>query len=203
MKKTLSILVVLTLFSSIAFAGGINKDPKKSTKTGSTVIKKGSVFKLFYKGDDLDNVRVTIYNSNDEPVFKETLRNTDGFMRPYNLNKLEEGEYKLVIADKHGEQSQSLQHFAEKSQTLIGVIQLSETPEKFVLTIGKKLSPEVVAVKIYNDRNEIIYEQLENIKGDFSKLYDLGKADSYRFEITDSNGTTSIIKNKNILIASK
>ncbi len=202
MKKTVSIFVMLTLISSIVFAGGIVEDPKNPTKNGSTVIKCGAIFKLFYKAESTEDVRVTIYNSDNEPVFKETLRQTEGFMRPYNLNKLEEGEYRLDIADKNGVESKSLHHFAEKSKSLITVIQLLETPEKFLLTIGKKESAEMIGVRIFNERNEVIYEQSERVQGDFSKVYNIKKGNHFRFEITDSNGTRVIDKSKNPLIAS-
>lgn len=203
MKKALSIFVVLTLFSSVLFAGGIGEDPKDPAKTGLAVIKKGSTFKLFYKCKESDKVNVTIYNKKDEVVFKETIRNTDGFVRPYNLNELGEGDYRVVVKDDNCEHTNVLHHYVEKSKSLIGVIQLSDSPEKFVLTVGKKLSPEVIGIKIFNDKNEIVYEQLERIDGDFAKLYNLKEGDSYRFEITDSNGTTSIIKNRNIMASSK
>jgi hypothetical protein len=203
MKKTLSILVMLTLFSSVVFAGGIGDDPKYPGKKGLAVVKQGSVFKLFYKCQESSDVKVTIYNSNNKTIFKETLHDIDGFMRPYNLEKLAEGDYTVVVTDDHCDHTEILHHFAQKSKSLIGVIQLSETPEKFVLTVGKKLSPETIGVRIFNDKNEIVYEQLEHIEGDFAKLYNLKEGDSYRFEITDSNGTTSIIKNRSFLTASK
>lgn len=203
MKKALSIFVVLMLFSSVMFAGGIGEDPKNPAKTGLAVIKQGSTFKLFFKCKESDKVKVTIYNKDNKTVFKETLYRTDGFMRPYNLDKLGEGDYRVVVTDENCEHTNVFHHYAEKSKSLIGVIQLSDSPEKFVLTIGKKSAPEVIGVKIYNDKNEIVYEQLEHVSGDFAKLYNLREGDSYRFEITDSNGTTSIIKNRNIMASSK
>ena len=204
MKKTLYIFVVLTLFSSIAFAGGNGEDPKDPTKSGLAVIKQGSTFKLFYKCKiESDKVKVTIYNKENEAVFRETIHKTNGFMRPYNLDNLGEGDYTVVVADENCDFTNVFHHYAEKSKSLIGVIQLSDAPEKFVLTVGKKLTPEVIGVKIYNDKNEIVYEKLERVSSDFAKLYNLKEGDSYRFEITDSNGTTSIIKNKNILASSK
>ncbi len=202
MKKTLSIFAVLTLFSSVVFAGGID-DPKNPSKTGLAVIKQGSTFKLFYKCEGPDNVKVTIYNNDNKAIFKENIRNVDGFIRPYNLDNLPEGDYRVVVEDGNCEHTNVFHHYVEKSKSLIGVIQLSESPEKFVLTIGKKLSPEIVGVKIYNAENEMVYERLERVSGDFAKLYNLKEGDSYRFEITDSNGTTSIIKNRNILAALK
>ena len=203
MKKTLSILVMLTLLSSVAFAGGIGDDPKSPAKKGLAVIKQGSVFKLFYKCQESDDVRVTIYNSDNKAIFKETLRNVDGFMRPYNFGNLAEGDYTVVVKDDFCDHAELIHHYAEKSNSLIGVIQLSETPEKFVLTVGKKLSPETIGVRIFNDKNEVVYEQIEFVDGDFAKLYNLKEGDSYRFEITDSNGTTSIIKNRSFITASK
>ena len=203
MKKALSILVLLTMVGSVALAGGIGDDPKTPSNKGLAVVKKGSVFKIFYKCNDSDEIRVTIYNNSNKTVFKETIRNVDGFMRPYNFENLAEGDYTLVVTDDFCDHTELLHHYAEKSKSLIGVIQLSETPEKFVLTIGKKLSPESVGVRIFNDKNEIVYEQLEYVDGDFAKLYNLKEGDSYRFEITDSNGTTSIIKNRSFITASK
>jgi hypothetical protein len=88
MKKFLTILVVLAAVSVAVNAKNVDK-PK--SPVGMAVVKTGSIFKLYYKGAKSGDVKVTIYNDNNEKVYTETIRKIDSFMRPYNFSSLKEG----------------------------------------------------------------------------------------------------------------
>src|SRR5688572_2715266 len=98
MKKTFSILVML-LISGVVFAGGTAGPSETSKSSRMAIVKSSDGIKVFYKCSQVGKVRVTIYNQKNDVVFSEEVKSY-GFVRPYNLNKLPEGEYRVVLKDE-------------------------------------------------------------------------------------------------------
>ncbi len=94
--KKISLLLMGVLVSSLTFAGRRDESPK--SVTGMAVIKSNTAsFKLIYKAEAASDVRVKIFDSRDVLVFSETIRKSDGFIRPYNFENLPEGTYSIRI----------------------------------------------------------------------------------------------------------
>jgi hypothetical protein len=72
MKKTLSILAALTIFSTSLFANNIDNP---NAATGMAIMKNGTTVKLFYKGTKQADVKVSIYNAANTLVYSETIKN--------------------------------------------------------------------------------------------------------------------------------
>ena len=101
MKKTFSILVMLMMISSVVLAGG-TLGPSETTKSSKmAIVKSGDGVKVFYKPSEIGKVKVTIYNNKNNVVFSEEVKSRLGFVRPYNLNNLPEGEYRVVMQDEN------------------------------------------------------------------------------------------------------
>ena len=179
-------LVVLTVVFSAASANEI-VDPK--SPMGMAVLKSGSVFKLFYRGETSADVKVTIADSKGNIVYKETLRKVANFARPYNFSSLADGEYVFQIEDEKGKQQQIITYSTiENSKRPMSLIRMAAAPGKYVLSIPNKGS-EVFKVNIFDAKNHLVYSATERINGDFAKLYNLNKiGEGFTFQIEGTNG---------------
>lgn len=190
MKKTFSILMMLMIITSVVFARRMD-NPMAST--GVAVMKNGSIFKLYYKGSQQSDVKISILNDGDRVVFSEVIRKVEGFVRPYNFSNLPQGNYTIAISDKTGEYTEKVNYTIGKVEKLANLVRVTGTNDKFLLTIPNKHADNIT-VKIFDETNNVIYDQTERIVNDFAKIYNLERfSGKFIFEITDSKGITKSI----------
>lgn len=117
-------------------------------------------------------------------------------MRPYNSSSLSEGDYAIEIADEHGVRSGKVTHSFRSSgnnEWFAHVTRLNHPDSRYLLAVANPPSDEIT-VRIYDERNNLLYEETENVDGEFAKLYNLDKVTSNpTFEIRDSEGNVSSI----------
>jgi hypothetical protein len=189
MKKTLSVLLVLMVFSSVVFARRLDNP---GATPSAAVVKTGSTFKLYYKGSQQADVKVSILDAGNHLVFSETIKDVEGFVRPYNFENLPEGDYTIKISDKNGRQIEKISYKQEKSEALSHLLKVAGTDAKYLLTVANRGESDVT-VRIYDNANKMIYSQKEKVSSDFAKVYNLeGIGGEFIFEVTDATGTTSI-----------
>ncbi|HMG92220.1 MAG TPA: hypothetical protein VK589_19320 [Chryseolinea sp.] len=189
MKKTLSVLVVLMVVSSVVFA---RRMENPGASPSAAVVKSGSTFKLYYKGSEQADVKVSIRNGSDQLIFSETIKNVEGFVRPYNFSSLPEGEYTIQISDKSGRQIEKITYKQEKDEALAHLLKVAGTDAKYLLTVSNRGESDVT-VKIYDSSNNVIYNKTEIASKDFARIYNLEKIDGdFTFEVSDAKGTTSL-----------
>jgi hypothetical protein len=187
MKKTLSILAALTIFSTALFANNIDNP---NAATGMAIMKNGTTIKLFYKGTKQADVKVSIYNASNTLVYSETIKNVDGFVRPYNFTNLEEGEYSIELLGENGRQVERVVYKLGKVEKLANVMQVTGETNKYILSVANK-GQDVLTIKIYGDKGVLLYSKTENVNGDFAQVYNLDKYNgSLTFEVSDSKGVT-------------
>ena len=187
MKKTLSILAAITIFSTALFANNIDNP---NAATGMAIMKNGTTVKLFYKGTKQTDVKVSIYNAANTLVYSETIKNVDGFVRPYNFTNLEEGEYSIELLGENGRQVERVFYKLGKVQKLANVMHVTGEPNKYILTVANK-GQDVLTIKIYGDKGVLLYSKTEEVNGDFAQVYNLDKYNGgLTFEVSDSKGVT-------------
>ena len=187
MKKTLSILAAITIFSTALFANNIDNP---NAATGMAIMKNGTTVKLFYKGTKQTDVKVSIYNAANTLVYSETIKNVDGFVRPYNFTNLEEGEYLIELLGENGRQVERVIYKLGKVQKLANVMHVTGEPNKYILTVANK-GQDVLTIKIYGDKGVLLYSKTEEVNGDFAQVYNLDKYNGgLTFEVSDSKGVT-------------
>lgn len=188
MKKTLSVLVLLMIVSSVVFARRL-ENPGASSN--AAVVKIGSTFKLYYKGSQQADVKVLIRDASNTVLFSETIKKSDGFVRPYNFEYLPEGDYTIQITDETGRHIEKITNKREKSETTAHLLKVSGTSAKYLLTVSNKEDSDVT-VRIYDDSNNVIYNKIELVSKDFAKVYNLdGIPGQFTFEVTDATGTAT------------
>lgn len=193
MKKTFAFLTVVMIISSVVFARP-NDDP--GSASGVAVIKNGKTFKLYYKNAELSNVKISIRDASDKVVFTETLRNTTGFVRPYNFSTLEQGNYTMEISDKSGIHTESITIEREpRTNKTARLFKVPGEDGKFMLTVANRSSNDIT-VRIFDSSNAMIYSGAESIEENFAKVYNLQQySGKFTFEITDGKGNTETVSN--------
>jgi len=185
MKKTLLVLSLVLLVSSVSFARRLETP---ESKNGVGIMKNGSTFTLFYKASQPSRVKVSIYDATGKLLFTEVIRKLDGFSRPYNFSKLAEGEYTIEVVDNNQRQVEKVNYTQDKVENLINISRVSGTTNKYLLTVPRK-SDGVISVKIYGNNNQVLYNQQESVQGDFARVYKLENvSSSVLFIVTDSKG---------------
>lgn len=187
MKKTLSILAAITIFSTALFANNIDNP---NAATGMAIMKNGTTVKLFYKGTKQADVKVSIYNAANTLVYSETIKNVDGFVRPYNFTNLQEGEYSIELLGENGRQVERVIYKLGKVEKLANVMHVTGEANKYILTVANK-GQDVLTIKIYGDKGVLLYSKTEEVNGDFAQVYNLDKYNGgLTFEVSDSKGVT-------------
>ena len=184
MKKIFFLVVALMAVGFVHANGTSPESP-----VGMSVIKSGDVVKLFYRGEKSGKVKVTIYNDDGQKVFVEVMRNIEEFMRPYNFSSLPEGNYTIEIADSQGTRSQSVKHslYVPEEKTFAHLTRLGAEP-RYMLAVPNAGS-DVLTVRIFDGRDNLLYQGTEVVDGTFAKVYNLDKiGGSHTFEIIDREG---------------
>jgi hypothetical protein len=187
--KKIAILFVGALMSALTFARTGDEGTKSAS--GMTVVKKdGSSYKLIYKSEEAADVTVTIFNTDKHIVFTEIIKKSNGFIRPYNLENLAEGQYTFKIVSGSTSQTEIIDHHATLAKSealkLSALVKIKEG--RYMLSLTTK-SEERLGIKIYNDKDEKLYDDNATASGQFAQLYNLGNVSGlFSFEITDGNG---------------
>jgi hypothetical protein len=191
MKSKLSILTLALVLSYAAKAAAPMFVSVKPTA-------KAEVFNIHYKSTEAGNVRVSILDKNNSEVFTETLFNVISFVRPYNFSELSVGEYTIVIADKNGKQAEKINYTLNHVESFISVSEVANKENKYLLNVTNN-GTENIYVRILAKDGTSLHEQILEVTGKFSLIYDLNKVKptttpSVTFEITSGNGKMETIK---------
>lgn len=186
MKKILTLVFALIV---IGHVNANNIDPK--SPVGMSVVKRGNVVKLFYRGEQSGKVKITIYNEKGFKVFTETMRNKEHFMRPYNFASLPEGNYTIELSDTNGRRFHNVKHSVSYGKRVATLHRLEHERSKYMLSVPN-IGADALTVKIFDEHNTLVYEVTEVIEGNFAKLYNLEKLEGKPvFEIIDQNGNAT------------
>jgi hypothetical protein len=156
----------------------------------AVVKKDGSSYKLIYKSAEASDVIVSILNATNDIVFIETIKKSNGFLRPYNLENLPEGQYTFKIVSGSTSQTETIDLRAATIDSdvlkLASVVKIEEGRYMLALTSKDK---EQVGIRISNENGETLYSESKITSGAFAQVYNLKNGlGLFTFEITASNG---------------
>lgn len=191
--KKFTALFVSVLVSSLTFAR-TGDEVTKSASSFAVVKKADSSYKLIYKSSETSNVTITILNDNKEVMFKETIKNSDGFLRPYNLESLPAGQYTFKIENGLVSQTETIDlrgHADSDALNMASVVKIEEG--RYMLALAGK-GAEQIGIRISNEKGETLYDESEMTKGAFARVYNLvNLSGRISFEITNGNGKVRTI----------
>lgn len=193
MKKITLTLISVLAAGALAMAKGPGQPGESST--GFAVMKSGSaIYKLIYKSNETANVRVAIYNDQQELVFSELIRKKGNFMRPYNFENLPEGQYTVELVSPEGKQVQTIIHRYElPTPSSVHVTRISSEENKYLITAKGE---DEITVRITDDRNQLLRLDRHEVKGEFAQVYNLKKVNGpFTIQVSDKNGKSAVVNN--------
>ena len=183
MKKILAVV-----FALIAIGHADAKGTEPRSPVGMSVVKNGSVIRVFYQGEQTGKVKVLIYNEKGQRVFSEVMKNTENFMRPYNFSSLPDGEYTIEISDEKGKHFKRIAYFREPEERIAYLARLKKGEAKYMLAVLND-GREALTIRIYDERHHLLYKETQVPEGNFAKVYNLNQvAGQHIFEVADQTG---------------
>jgi hypothetical protein len=190
MKKILT-LSASVLICTLVFARGIDGPIKGSSSVAITNVTGSKLYKVYYKSDKPGKVKVSVISENGDAVFNETLKKVDGFLRPYNFDGLTEGKYTIKVEDEYGKTVEKINYKAGRAEKLIQVHKLAGE-NKYLHSISSP-KPEDVFIYIFDDKGNLVHNEIQSINGDFAQVYNLTEMKSFTIEVSDKFGALKTI----------
>lgn len=180
------ILSLLVAVSSTAFGNDV---------PGMAVVAwKGSeVFKVIYKGTTTGRVTMNILDTNGRRMHSKTFTGVDGFICPVNFKGLESGNYVIELVASEGKYQEEINYTPFFELKSIHVSKLLQDEGKFLLAVANAQN-EPIYVKIFDENEQIVYNESKTVDGDFAQVYKLDNGANYTFEVSDSAGNKRYFK---------
>ena len=183
MKKILSLVVALIAISQVNANGTEPHSP-----VGMSVLKNGHLVKVFYQGEETGKVKVTIYNEKGSVVFREIMKDTENFMRPYNFSGLPVGIYTIEVVDGQTKRVKKVSHATAGKKAMAVLTRLRGDENKYMLAIPNE-GRNALTVRIFDSYNKLLYSKRQAVEGDFASIYNLNKLEgAHVFEVADEEG---------------
>jgi hypothetical protein len=167
MRKTGKLLTaLLTVFSAVAFAS----PDSVSLANYCKVIEVGAQkqFKLIYQSPLTSDVQVDILDPNNTVVLTEEIERTDGFVRHFDLRKMENGQYRINVTARDFDY-----------ESLIKVEDWTAEGLRFIPTgnkvafIGSNDSGDDITLFILDDDRNPIHQEEFSKDEDITKIFNL------------------------------
>lgn len=193
MKGIIATAAALVVATSMAMA---SKNTNEATKTSQVKIKQteaAGIYNLRFDSETSGQVTVKIASENGNVLVKDKIGYKNSFERPYNLQSLPDGTYKVSVERDGTVIEETIHHVKnlplKSSNYSVDVAEISN--DKFELTV-KKTGHQVVKVKIADKNGLIYFNDVIDQQGSFKQVFDLSKvvATDVKMEVTVANNTT-------------
>ena len=81
---------------------------------------------MIYKAAEKSNVKLSILDNKGVLIFQETMRQTDGFVRPYNFVNIGEGEYVIELESGNSKRAEKIIYSTGKIERTGKVVNISK-----------------------------------------------------------------------------
>ena len=193
MKTNMRTKIYLVAFLLMGAVATFGKDDPTS---GMAVLsaKGKDVFRVVYKTETTNNVKVMLYNANGEIMHSASINNTKGFILPLNLANLNYGEYRLELTDANGKHIERIAYQNAKAVNNIRVARLTTAQDKFMVSVMSAKS-EKVTVKIFDSYNNLLHNEVKSVSGDFAQVYTVKNlTGACTFEVSDEAGRVKTVQ---------
>jgi len=179
-------VLILALNTGVAFAA----DPV-IPKVVIVNQNEAGVFKLIYGGTQVGKVNLKISDQNGITLFRESINNVDGFIRPVNFTNLNEGEYTIEVSDSYGKFVQKVNYEIEKTESVFHIAKISGE-NRYLLSVAKG---DQLNLNIYDGRDNLVHKETLVINGNLGKVFNLKDVSGEpTFEIWDGSGNVKTVR---------
>jgi hypothetical protein len=188
--KRVSLILAGVVLSTLVWARGTDK-PNTGSSVAVIKVEGSSLFKLLYRSDKAQSVKISLLDEKGNSIFHETLKNKNGFVRPYNLSGIDEGHYTIQVQDENGTTVEKINHVTVKNERLVSVTKISDA-NKYVLRI---VSPEQgdVTIKVFDRDATLLHSETQSVGKAFAQVYNMKDLESFTIEVIDKNGLVKSI----------
>ena len=180
--KKITLLLAGALVSAVALAS----EPGEGSKGLAVVKKNSTTFNLLYQPASSTTVKVAILNEQGEEVYSESIKHTDGFVRPYNFEKLSEGKYTIKVVDGDETMTKTVSYTNARAPKAANVLRLADG--RYLVSVRGAEASGKVTVNIFSGY-QLLHKQIDNVTGDFGQVFTLKNApDDISFEVLNSKG---------------
>lgn len=152
---------------SLSVAGTTNPD--------IVIMNTNSIVKVIYQDDEPCAVRVTIHDEDENLVFKETLRQNYGFIRPYELAELPKGQYKVTVENLLGneikERVVTNQPVREDLFVQVKKVEDNNKQDRYLFTVADPDYREMT-IQILDEERRVLYSDTKQFgKDDYGCVF--------------------------------
>jgi len=197
MKRSRRFLTALLVtFGTFAMASNGTANGPNSKEKVEVVTKEQGLYNLVYKTASSGKYKVSIFNENGRNVYSESFASEMSFTKLFNFSQMEYGTYTMVVTNGASERfTQKIEHKPVNHLK----VDLSPLDEKGKCNLAVQGShKKSVRVVILDQNDKQLYNELIDVKSDFSRSFDLSHITSslVKFQVI-SNGAV-VEKNINL-----
>ncbi len=127
-------------------------------------------FELWYRTGETEKVKIKLLNDKGQTLYQEWVRSKAGFVKPFDLSKLNSGTYTMQVLNGESVLSETIT-LQSATEQFAGLIELSEVAnsKKFILDIDDTVATDL-EMYIVNKDGEVLYNET-TVSG--TKVYNL------------------------------
>ena len=126
------------------------------------------LYQLTYLKDGKCDVKVSIYDGENNKLFSEKLSQKKSFTKSYDISSLEKGVYTFEVEDEQGVVTKSVVY---TPSVLKASVKKNTEGKAEVVVVGTKMDP--VIVNFYDASYNLVYGDYISNDKSFSRVYDL------------------------------
>jgi hypothetical protein len=192
----MSTVAMLALVASVAFASKNTNEATKSSQVKVTQSVAMGVYNLRFAADSPGQVTVKITNAKGSVLMKERIAYESSFERPYNLQDMPDGTYRMTVEKDGNVIEETIHHVKNRSSFArnydVDVEQVSK--DKYQLVV-KKSGHQAVKVKISDKNGIIFFNEAIDEMGSFSKVFDLSNVVGSDVKMEVTMGDKTVVRN--------
>jgi len=190
--KTTTLTVALLLVVATAFATEKEKPAKKAKTKVAVVNNSPNKYKLVYLGKETATVKLSLVNERGQTLHKETINSDGGFAKPFDFEKLPEGDYTFSIKSEEGgviKEKITVKRRDKIKNFAADVLNVNDNKKFRLAVVNKDEASMPTTIKLYNENGGLLHEETVENFHSFRKIYDLSQVVGNRFNFIISNQT--------------
>lgn len=185
LKNTVLIFASMLFATNATFSTPVKDNP-------FSVVNKGEVFEVIYKGTTPAMVNITISDVDGNNLYNERIFGSR-FSRPYNLSHLPKGSYVISIKDENETHIETIS-YREKTWDA-DISKVRGYDDRYIVTVPLNRDGDT-SVSIYNSDHQLMFTELDIKDRDFARVYHLKNMEGGVINV--SNRSTGEVKSLEI-----
>ncbi len=180
-------LLLTALVMSVTVMANTNIEPFPASKATVALVQSQDLLKLYFQSPDESKIKIKIYNEEGDMIASQSIAKTNGFILPFNFEKLDYGMYTFEITDANGTLVESVNYQPIIKEGVKASLYKVDKSGRVRLSVVLN-NDDAAVVKIFDAYSNLLHQ--ETASKAFSRVYDLSKlSDGAYFRISDNNKT--------------